>query len=187
MLSHGVESISWKVTVSPTICPVNIQQVATQLRIDANDDSVLLGEYISAATDYAETQTQRSFINRTIQATHYPHGANIVQNANPFELLSLPRGPVNSVVSVTDGNGINLPYEYRRIGNGDYIRLINGGLYPIIITYIAGYGAKASDIPGDIRQCIRAHVDHMYTYREADENSIPKGLDIVYQKYKVLT
>lgn len=184
---NGVESIAWKVMVAPAVYPVNLQQLATQLNIDAAENAVLLTELIAAATDYAETQTHRSFIHRTIQATHYPQGNSIVQSATPYDLLSLPRGPVSSIVSVTDCQGVNLPYEYRKIGNGDYLRLTNGGLLPVVITYIAGYGGKASDVPWDIRQAIRAHADHLYIYREANEEATPKSLELTYAKYRQLT
>jgi uncharacterized phiE125 gp8 family phage protein len=177
----------WKITTPPAIMPVTAQEVADQTRLD---DLTLEANWVTRAiadaTDYAENETQQSLITRTITAVYYPDNSRALVAANPFPVyfpLELFRGPVQLIISVKNGAGNDVSYQRRTVGNKEVVQLIGSVIGPVTVVYVAGYGDAAASVPAAIRGGIIAHVAHKYRYREADADSIPTGLAIIYDKY----
>jgi hypothetical protein len=92
------------------------------------------------------------------------------------EALHLPRGPVSSITSITDGNGViydsadEAPdadaFSLTRVGNSDRITLARTATYPITVVYVVGH-ATAAEVPADIKGAIRTHIATRYVIREA--------------------
>src|SRR4051812_47875231 len=126
--------MQWKVTVQPTILPVTQAQAVAQCRIDDVPANVAwLTDAIADATAYAETATQLSLINRTIQAVYYPDNDAVPASVMPFApytQLTLFRGPVQSITSVLDRDGNAVSYDRRKVGNVEFIQLLASVVAP---------------------------------------------------------
>jgi uncharacterized phiE125 gp8 family phage protein len=132
----------------------------TDLAADSDEESYLI-DLLSAATEYAEEATASSLLTRTITATFYaPDNLNLNR-------IVLPRGPVQTILSVTNGDGNAITTATLSCqGNSDILTLPNGWIQPLVVVYTAGYGPDPQDCPGDIRQAVRQHVATLYEYRE---------------------
>ena len=74
----------------PSEEPVSLEEVKKHLNVDYNYDDELISGYITAARQYAEEYTRRSFVTQTWQACGYHAG-------------DLPRPPVVEVLLAADG------------------------------------------------------------------------------------
>ncbi|MCG3181199.1 MAG: hypothetical protein BIFFINMI_03574 [Phycisphaerae bacterium] len=177
----------WSITTPPAAYPITVAQAAFQCSVDDTATwTDWLTEAIADATAYAENACQLSLITRTITAVYYPESGNVPLEGlpiPPYTRLPLYRPPLQSVVSVQDYAGNDATYKIWHVGNTDYVQLYQSTVAPVSIVYTAGYGDSADDVPADIRRAILAHVAHMYRYREADDQSIPTGLDYIYSRY----
>jgi hypothetical protein len=200
--------MKWRVT-SPTVPTqiIDLEIVAAHLRVDldAENTDYIYG-LIAAAIDYAEEAVSGSIAAKTIEATFYVEDVGLTpavttqqQTFDPFATpvaavsafgaygrspaLRLPRGPVNSIVSVTDGSGTHLTgYALERVGNADRMRLNVAATYPVTVTYTAGY--EVEDIPPAILQAILTHVGTLYENRESvgrDLKAVPHSLESFYR------
>jgi hypothetical protein len=165
------------------------------LRIDSDTEQTLVEGYIDAATDFAQESLATSLMTQTLTAVFYADDCGITPpivrygpgvgpqspDGNPVAsltgfyadgrspLLRLPRGPVQSITSVTDANGHVLAgtaYALERRGHQDQMRLNVAAVFPLTVVYVAGYGA-ASDVPALIRQGLLCHVGTLYENRES--------------------
>jgi uncharacterized phiE125 gp8 family phage protein len=182
--------MQWSNTTPPTSFPITTLQALTQARIDdVEPNRAWVADAIANATQYAEDATQLSFITRTITATYFPEHSDILPQSAPFppySCLPLFRCPLQSVSSVKDGDGNAVNnWQIRSVGFQDFVQLNSSVLAPCTIVYVAGYGSTASAVPSDIKQAIVAHIAHMNRFREADADSIPVGLDYIYDKYRL--
>jgi uncharacterized phiE125 gp8 family phage protein len=173
-------------TITPPASePITYAEVKVQCRLDSDtEQNWLTSNIIPAARATAEHETGRSLITQTIAATIYrddlrPHAAFIAST------IRLPRGPVQSIVSITDAQGSTLAadkYELRRFGLEDSLVLKTSPAFPLTVTYLAGWGATAAAIPPDIKQAMLAHCAWMWENRSADVS--PKALDAIYSRYR---
>ena len=77
-------------TAAPASYPVTTAEAKSHLRVDISDDDTLIASMISAATDYVELATGRSFVTRTYRA-----------DLSAFaDVIELPMRPIISVTSI---------------------------------------------------------------------------------------
>lgn len=162
------------------------------LRLTTYDEQAYWQDLLDACTEYAENALDTSLLLRTITATYYrndpvPLGWVGYDNYTPHS-IHLPRGPVQSVTSVTDANSNTITYELERSGLTDKVILTEGYTAPLVIVYQAGYGSTVNNTPADIRMAIRTHVATLFEQRAStDEKNIlavPHSLEIFYQQRK---
>lgn len=148
----------------PATTPVSYAQMSSHLRLNTDDDRADVLDMIDAAVDFAEEAMACSLVNRVITATFFDN-----------EVLALPRGPVVSISSITDANSVSPSYRLERYGHQDVIVALASFKAPLVVVYVAGWGAAASDVPADIRQAIKMHAAAMYENREsiADREMVP--------------
>jgi len=128
---------------------------------------------IQAAREMAEAYTKRGFITQThrLELTAFPRGTAIF----------LPKGDIQSVTSVvyTDGDGVEQTlstssYDVQTSWPG-VINLADGYTWPdtkktlgaVKITFVAGYGDTAADVPQTIKQGMLMLIGHYYNNRES--------------------
>jgi uncharacterized phiE125 gp8 family phage protein len=144
---------------------LTLDDVKIHLRLtddDTEDD--YLNALVASATAHAEQLMQSSLLTRSITATFYS-----------AENLYLPRGPVQSIMSVAlDGQPVaSGAYTLEGYGTAVLLRYNNGTIQPhaapavLTVTYTAGYGSDPADVPADIIAAIRAYVGLLYENREA--------------------
>ena len=189
--------MKWSATV-PSTYPVTFEDIAKQERLDNFKQADYVNALIATAVEYAETRLGSSLMQRTVTAVFYRG-----------DKLFLPRGPVQSITSVTDGYGNVIDpskYGLEGYGNSDYLRFGNQGLdwagwsfgilgdwldiagwgykTPLTVVYVAGYPDAAS-VPADFKGAIRAHVGTLYKMRESVTTgavvSVPHSLDDFYR------
>lgn len=156
---------------SPPLC--TYPQLKAQLKIDADDEMQYLMDLLDAATEYAESALDASLLTRTITATieeHYPAPTFSFWPGDHSHRHFLPRGPVQSITSVTDSTGNAIQYKWERTGNSDFVIFTGqppGIVWPVTVVYQSGYGNTAAAVPADIRLALRAHVASLWSNREA--------------------
>ena len=152
--------MSVKLITPPSIEPITLEEAKIFLRIDTDEENTLLESLISAARQYAEKYTCRSFLTQEWELT-----TKVIA-----EKLFLPYPPVQSVESVLlDGQLVD-DYKYALLP-GDTLYFVSP-LYAvtpsgIVIRYTAGYGNVPEDVPRDIRQAILITVAGLYENRES--------------------
>lgn len=200
----------WTVTVIPGASPIDTNLVSTHLRLEGSDnDATYLQFLIDAATDHAQDSLEQSLITQTITAAFNaedveltppirdypadplnPLGSPLAVPLNTWgtygrsPVVRLPRGPVQSVVSVLDAKGSAVSYGLERTPAGDRLRL-NGPLnYPVTAVYVAGYGDVSTKVPAATRAAILTHVATLYENRmsvTANMKALPHSMEDFYR------
>jgi len=188
-----------KVLVPPAVEPVSLDEIKLQARIDGTDEDTLLAQYIKTAREHVETILRRALITQTLQLT---------LDSWWDDELELLMPPLQSVSQITyrdaDGQEHTLSaasYVVDNTSDPGRIRFAYGAtkpnveLYPysaIKITYIAGYGNSASNVPEPIRQAIRMLAVHYYDNREAvfiergaNVQMLPFAVDALLMPYRM--
>ena len=159
------------ISTKRTVAPVQLDQVKDHIRLDIDDDAVLLSTYIDAATDYIETRCNISLVSTTHTLTF---------DAWPCDFIELERGPVTSVTSVKYYTGGVLTtfssssYRVNTTVRNAQIKLVDGDSWPshdtrddaIEVIYVAGAASEATVDPR-AKVLIYWLVGHWYENREA--------------------
>jgi uncharacterized phiE125 gp8 family phage protein len=191
--------VKWSQT-APGSALFAFSDIAYHLRIDSDVQALTaeqnyVNSLVAAATEYAEEALYASLVTRTITATFF---------LDDGPSLTLPRGPVQSITSVTDQDGAHPGYTLERYGRYDQIICPSWRLpmpymaiwdnYPVIqqlprrslaVVYQAGFGDAATNVPADIMQAIRVHVGLMYEQRQSATDrtitAVPHSLEAFYR------
>lgn len=193
--------MSWslEVTSAPGAEPLSTAEAKAHLRVDSafTDDDAIIDAQVEAARNYAEAFTRRAFITQTLVLwlDAFPPGNG--------EII-LPRPPLQSVTSISytdvDGNaqtfasskyivdGKREPARITPAWNVDWPdtrAIINA----VSVTYVAGYGNAASDVPEAIIRAIAFLVGHLYENRESVVTgtiaiALPQAVDFMLWPYR---
>lgn len=156
----------WKVIGLPTYRLIDTNEIRRHLRINGsvyNDD---IEAFIDAATDYAESAMSVCLTAKTIAAVF-----------EPGKPLTLPRGPLISIVSVTDSvSGLIASYDVKHCGHAVTVVPGRSPSGTTTIVYRAGFALpdgteSPAAVPAMIRQTIKMLVG---TYVEARESTTDK-------------
>jgi len=166
-----------KRTVPPNegLTVISQEEARQQIRLGPNDGSLDADvmRLVRAATEVVEETTWRALITQTWRLTLDQFPCRIV----------LPRPPLQSVTSLqyVDENG-----ALQTLGSTKYLVTLDaepGRIEPaynevwpttrcqqdaVRVTYVAGYGAAASDVPQGIRQAILLILADWFRNREAN-------------------
>lgn len=161
-------------TTAPAVEPVSIAEAKAHLRVDSTDEDTLIEGLVAAAVSHLDGQ---GVLGRAMITQSW---ATWVRNSPG--VVTLPVGPFQSLTSVEYYDSENAlqtsdvaNYEVRLAGDFVTVQPKSGFAWPgaysrpdaIKITYVAGYGDAASDVPQSIRQAILLLVGHWYENREA--------------------
>src|SRR3990167_4943629 len=171
----------YKLTLStaPTVEPVTRAEAKLWLRVDSDltaDDS-LIDSLILSARQEVESYLFRRLVNSTwtLKFDAFPLGGD--------RSILIPYPPLSSVSSftylATDGTstaltGSGTDYSVDTNSEPGRVYPAYGTVWPatyayplsVTITYVAGYGAAASNVPDAIKTAIKIAVARMYEYRE---------------------
>ncbi|HAI39119.1 MAG TPA: hypothetical protein DCM40_13865 [Maribacter sp.] len=203
------------VVTAPSSTPITLPEAKTFLRIDTNDDDALINTLIGAARDYFEEYTGRTTIQTTFKLSLDGFNEDGVPIQEGFytapymtfhkRYIALPRPPLVSVTHLktfdednTETTFASSKYHIDSARNPARIVLKEGETWPtdlrvangIEITYVAGYGSSASDVPNAIKVGMREHVTYLYEHRgdyEQGLNTFPMLAKQLYQPYRVLS
>ena len=171
----------------PTEEPVSLLEAKLHLRVDFDEDDMLIASLITAARQAAETLTGRQFTTaRWRQVLDCFPGPSLmgVPAGQAFTLpghaILLAKAPVQSVVSINylDMGSVNqtIPastYTVDAACEPARITPVFGQIWPIClpqigavsITFDAGYGT-AAQVPEGIKSWIKLRVGSLYAHRE---------------------
>lgn len=169
------QRVTYKVGTQAAVKPVSIAEAKLHLKMDdvsADDD--LIEVLIAAATEHAQKYCNRVFINTTVTQVYdqFPPSGDV---------LRIAVSPVVSVASIVykDESGDSQTWDSTNYLVDIYtepclISEKNNKTYPstlsernaVTVTYTAGYGTAASDVPTSIKQAILLLVGHFYNHRE---------------------
>ena len=151
----------------PSTEPVLPSEVADFLRIDYGDHDVMLANYTKEARQTLEDGfLWKALITQTC-----------VDKFDEFDEMELHYQPVSAITSIgytdTNGDAQTLSSNVYELGDNrgvGYVRLKYGQTWPstrshedvITVTYSAGYGAAANNVPEAIRQGIILYAGHLY-------------------------
>lgn len=182
-------------TTAPATEPITTAEAKSHLRVDISDDDTLIDNLVTAARLHVERITNRSLITQTWK--YYLDG--VFPN-----LIRLPRGPIQSVTNIKyldiDGAEQTVSTDVYRVDTvSEPARVVEeededwpdteNTINAIYITYDAGYGDNASDVPQPLRQAILLLVGNWYREREATVpttlTEVPMAVNALLQPYKV--
>ena len=164
-----------KLKTAPAVRPLTLAEVKAHCRVDSVDDDLQLDGLIDAAVTMLDGNSGafgRCMIDQTWE---------LYYDEFPHDDLHIPLGDVRQIESVeyvdaTTGlyvvwNVSN--YETDLISHPARIVPINGWPAHMTttnatrVTFVAGFGASASDVPMAIRQAMLMLIGHWYENREA--------------------
>lgn len=184
-------------TSAPVADLLSTAEVKQHIRVDFDGDDAVIDEMISAVTSYLDGYhgiLRRALITQT-WAEYFP--------AFGYR-MPLRLGPVQSIDAVTyyDAEGVEQTvdasaYRLHETASTAYLVQTNGYSWPsadsrddaVTISYVAGYGDAASDVPAAIRQAAKLLVAHWFENREGvvtgmPANVTPKGVDALLASYR---
>ncbi len=178
-----------------SILVVSLVEAKEALRIDSSTEDTLITRLIYTATNYFEMITGRDLINKTYKCylNNFPSANNPIPFGyvynQPFGIRIL-KSKLQSITHIkyyvdgvlTTWNSSN----YYITDENDYaaIYLVDGQSWPtdadnrmqsVVITFVAGYGTAASDIPYDIKQELLQYVTYLYENRGDCDCSDSRG------------
>lgn len=185
---------------APTVEPLSTQEAMEHLRVDSDDETSLIDTLISSARLYCENKTNRQFVNATYKLTldQFPCGED-----NWGGVIRVPRPKLQSVSSITyvDLNGVTqtlstsnynvdtqsepgrITPSYNNYWPGTRVQ-INA----VVVTYIAGFGSSAVNVPEAIKAAMKLLIGNWYENRESVNigsivNEVPQAVDALLGTY----
>lgn len=168
---------SLHVKTKPPVRAVSLAEAKAHLRVDVDDENVLIEALLQAAEEWAENYCRRSFVQRTLE---------LRMDCFPAE-IRLPRGPVISVTHVkyTDAGGsvatmdaagyqvdtYSVPPRIVPVFGGTWPTPKVGSLNAVLVEYEAGYApsgspTNADNVPLAVKAAIKLIVGHLFEHRE---------------------
>ena len=167
--------------------PVTLWEAKLHLRVDFDEDDMLIASLITAARQAAETLTGRQFVTARWKMVldSFPGpslmGVPAGQSFSlPGHAVLLPKCPVQSVIAI---NYLDMGGALQTMPASSYtvdaaceparITPVFGQIWPptlpqigsVGVIFDAGYGA-ASDVPAGIKSWIKLRVGSLYSHRE---------------------
>lgn len=179
-------------TVEPAELAVSLAEAKKQCEVGADDTShdSHITRLIRAATSDVERHTRRALITQTWKMTlrEFPYYSPAHQSR-----VYIPRPPLQSITSIiyaheTTGTPTTLSgslYQTSTESKPGYTEPAFGESWPtvrpetveaIAITYVAGYGDDASDIPAEFQNLIYELVAFRFFNRGDVDSAIPKHI-----------
>lgn len=160
-------------TGDPAVELVTTAEAKAHLRVLHADDDTYIDTLVVLARKKLEKEADRAFVTQTweMHLDRFPDEPEI----------EFPRAPLQSVTSVgyTDTNGDAQTFSAESYivdtsGECGRIGLAEGESWPatqpvidvVTITFVAGYGDAASDVPEHVKHWVLLYVAHLYENRE---------------------
>lgn len=161
-------------TVDPTEEPITRAEAKLHLKVDTTADDALIDALIVAARRALEAHTARAFITQTMRQSHETFPVVIYAERNRLIAVS------SIVYTDTNGDSQTLAASAYTVDTDS----VPGRVVPIFnttwpltrrvpnalqITYTAGYGPAASDVPQEIKQAMYLAIGLMYANRSGED------------------
>ena len=201
-----------------TATAITTAEAKTHLRVDGTDDDTYIDTLITSAQNLVQKYTGRAITNQTLKLgldglpygnddKYYPEGFFTAPDINrSLGYIVFPNAALVSVTHFkyfdednTESTFATTNYHVDIQSEPGRVVLKRGKTFPSAsdlrtvnayeITYVAGYGSSASDVPTPIKHAIKLLVAHLYENREAvtsdSTNAIPYTIAGILDPYKV--
>lgn len=188
---------------APTVDPISTVEAKSHLRVDVSDDDALIDGYAAAAREHAEAYTRRALLTQTWDL--------VLDRFPTDDVILLPKPPLQSVSAIgyIDVNGVSQTWNSSLYDvdapSGE--RAVRGRISPafgevwptarsqlnaVTITFVAGYGNAATDVPKAIIQAMLLLLGHWYDHREAVAHAqtvveVPVGVNALLWPYRAMS
>ena len=200
------------VITDTTTEPLTTAYVRDYLRVDDTIDNTIIDNLIKSARILTENYTGRTLCNKTLKLSvdfvnELDHdlweGMRVAPDlALKQNYITLPQSPVSSITHIKyyDDSDNATTYASTKyyldsvrvparvvLRNGEQwptgLRVANG----IEITYVAGFGANATDVPEAMRLAVSQLVAYLYDNRgDMDAMAVPPSVMPLLQPYRIL-
>nr|WP_170540957.1 hypothetical protein [Ruegeria arenilitoris] len=186
-----------KLTTPPAARPVELDELKAHLRVTSDDQDLELEAALEAAITEIDGPglLGRAMINQGFQQLARP------RSGRDLELEITPVQSLDAVdLILADGSTVSADLSgFDLITNGDryWIRARDGwpsGLADrpdaIAVTYTAGFGPAATDVPATLRAAVKLLAAHRFEIREevvigTITSQIPRGVDHLIKLHRV--
>jgi uncharacterized phiE125 gp8 family phage protein len=174
--------------------PLALAEAKAFLRVEHDDDDIVIVALIAAARLHVEAQTRRALLSQ---------GWRLIRDAwPPSGRIAVTPAPVRAVAAarVYDGAGVAHdvdPQTFVVDAAQASLSFPPWSLSPpgraaagIEIDVTVGYGDDADDVPEPLRQAIRMLVAHWYDHRgvlAADGTAMPQGVAALIAPYRTVS
>ncbi|MDP3908891.1 MAG: head-tail connector protein, partial [Gemmatimonadales bacterium] len=160
----------------PAVEPISTAEAKLHLRVTQSAEDDYIDRLIKSARQQVESATGRALINQTwyLYLDGFP----------PDDRIRLPKAPLSSITSLvyTDSDGAATTFtadDWDADTNptpGELVLVYNKQWptpsalrphSPIVVEYVAGYGAAGSSVPEPIRDAMYLLIGDAYTFRES--------------------
>src|SRR5262245_43857038 len=178
------------VTPADTL-PITIEEFIDHARLNAltvDRQPALITRQLTAATERAQQYLRRSLLTQTVKALFVPDG----KSCACASMLVLPRGPVQSVESISSDGGAVDPATYTLAWN--VVTLAAPLAQAATAVYKAGYGDDAESVPAMIREGILEYATMLYEdrtgareakYQAEAGRTLPRGVIDLWRPFQV--
>lgn len=203
-------------TTDPSTAPITLAQAKAHLRLDSDDEDALVQTLIDAATQIFDgtgkardgilgcAMMTQTWVMETQQWV-VPFRHQPPRLASDYRIW-IEHGPVQAVESIqvyTNDALVNWPAQQWRVGHEDtraFVTLASGGSWPTFdfredafqVTFTAGYGDAATDVPAPLRAAMLLMIGHLFVNREsvitgvrAAAVEVPQTVEMLIAPYKV--
>ena len=200
------------VITDTTTEPLTTAYVRDYLRVDDTIDNTIIDNLIKSARILTENYTGRTLCNKTLKLSvdfvnELDHdlweGMRVAPDlALKQNYITLPQSPVSSITHIKYYDDSDNPTTYastkyyldsvrvparvvlrNRELSPTGLRVANG----IEITYVAGFGANATDVPEAMRLAVSQLVAYLYENRgDMDAMAVPPSVMPLLQPYRIL-
>lgn len=147
-------------TTAPAEAPITLSEAKAQIRVDHNEEDVLIQHYIDAATSLLDGSA--GLLGRCLVTQSWKMEVDAL--TGPI-LLPFPDTVIDEA-KFADGDAEDVPYRREMSGQRPVLIPLQGWGRPAAISFTAGYGAR-QDVPATLRQAMLLLIAHWYDNREA--------------------
>lgn len=185
-----------KRTTPPAVEPVTLARAKLHLRVDHADEDDLITDLIATVRMECESRTQRTLVNTgwTWALDAFPSGGGLLVPPMPplVSLGAIQYVDPDSATQAMDWASlvlIDLISEPGRIApiSGSWPATADR-INAVTVTYTAGYGPTAADVPRPLVQWMLLAIGDLYANRErsAERPKVPQGFaDSLLDPYRI--
>lgn len=166
---------SYSITSEPAAEPLTLAEVKNFLKIDSTDEDTYLTGLIQAARQAVEKYLGRALITQAINFKLDDINSRIPLWWAPVQSIERVKiyNKANAATTITNANYSLI--DDCLIFNDDYVLdAEERTYYPLEISYVAGYGDSAEDVPAGIKQGLLEQIGSAYSCGEMQISSKAK-------------
>jgi uncharacterized phiE125 gp8 family phage protein len=173
----------WK---PPVLEPVSLDEVKLYLRLDTDQENVLVEQLIKVARRLIEDYTSRALITQVHRVvTTFDECREIILPVAPFqELAALPEVMEGSSIEKISNYKLDTSRQQARVKLNNYFR----DETLVRVDYRCGYGDSPDTVPDPLRQAILLLIADLYENRPGENPStiLPGLVRALIQPYRIL-